>query len=262
MTCKEVLNILEEQVAPVKLSDDFCAKYKMYDNSGIIIDTGNDVIGAVFSLDFSESAVNQAIEKGYNLIITHHPAIYGGISRIDIFQDAKSRAIEKCLKHGISVISMHLNFDIAPEGIDYHLMCGLGGKAGKPLATVEGGAYGRVYDITPTPAEDYMKQIDKTFRTKRAVLYGGEEAIFKRVASFCGAGCDDSAMAYAKNEKADVLVSSDLKHHEIAELVECGIAVIELTHYCAESYGFEKIYQKVKNILQMPSLFVYDERVA
>ena len=89
MKVEEVLHILESCVAPVSLSDEFCATYKMYDNSGIIINCASEVTGVLFSLDLSIEAVNRAIERGYNLIVTHHPAIYGGISRIDITRDPK-----------------------------------------------------------------------------------------------------------------------------------------------------------------------------
>ncbi len=140
MKLNEVLQRLEE-VAPVALSDEFCAKYKMYDNSGIIINCGADIKGALFSLDLSENAVRQAKNNGCNLIITHHPAIYGGISRFDLTADPQSKALAECISSGISVISMHLNFDAAPNGIDYYLMLGLGGeKADKILAPIVGGS--------------------------------------------------------------------------------------------------------------------------
>ena len=139
MTVEEVFGLLEKSVAPVKVSDDFCAKFKMYDNSGIIINCGEKVSGALFSLDLSEAAADKAAELGYNLIVTHHPAIYGGISRFDLTSSAQSRALAKCIKNGVSVISMHLNFDAAPQGIDYYLMRGLGGENAKVLAQVEGG---------------------------------------------------------------------------------------------------------------------------
>ena len=64
MKAEQVLHILECSVAPVKLSDEFCVKYNMYDNSGIIINCGNEVTGALFSLDFSIEAVNRAICVG------------------------------------------------------------------------------------------------------------------------------------------------------------------------------------------------------
>ncbi|MGN1060622.1 MAG: Nif3-like dinuclear metal center hexameric protein [Candidatus Coproplasma sp.] len=262
MKVEEVLHILEERIAPVALSDAFCAKYKMYDNSGIIINCGNPVTGALFSLDFSEAAVKAAIDKGYNLLITHHPAIYGGVSRIDIEQDSKSRAIENCIKNGISVISMHLNFDVAPEGIDYYLMLGLGGKNCAVCAPVTGGGYGRAYEVEPAHIKDFLKKISAEFRTHRAVYHGDENIIVSKVGSFCGAGCDDTNMRFAKDNGCNLFVSSDLKHHEIAELVESGIGVLELTHYCAESYGFNRIYENLKESITIPSSFLFDERFA
>ena len=255
MKLTAILKKLEE-VAPVALSDRFCKTYSMYDNSGIIADCGADINGAVFSLDLSDSAVAEAEKRGYNLIVTHHPAIYGGISKLN-----SGDTVAECFRKGISVISMHLNFDVAPEGIDYHLMRGLGGSAAKTLAPVEGGAYGRVYAVAPVEFSDYKKYVRETFSTDRALFYGGERTV-KKVASFCGAGCDGRAIEFAVSEGADVFVSSDIKHHEITALLHSGINVIHLTHYSAESYGFNKIYLKIKDGLQIPSSFFFDKEIA
>ncbi len=262
MTVEEVLTLLEERVAPVKLSDDFCAKFKMYDNSGIIINCGNEVTGALFSLDLSEAAVYRAAELGYNLIVTHHPAIYGGVSRFDLTANAQSRALANCLKNGISVISMHLNFDAAPKGIDYYLMQGIGGTDCKVLAQVEGGGYGRAYGVYPRTMPELIAEIQKNFNTERIIVHGEKGGKISKMASFCGAGLDDAAVAFAKSEGVDAVVSSDLSHHRISELVESGIAVIQLTHYCCEAYGFNKIYHNVKTGLQIPSSYFTDERFA
>lgn len=262
MTAEQVLHILEERVAPVKLSDDFCAKYKLYDNSGIILNTGKDVNGVLFSLDLSEEAVKKAVAKGYNLIVTHHPAIYGGVSRIDVAADSKSRALAGCIQNGISVISMHLNFDAAPQGIDYYLMKGLGGSDCRICSFVEGGGYGRAYKVAPAPLKDYVRKVASEFKTGRAVCHGDADITVAKVASFCGAGCDGAAIAFAKANNCDLFISSDLKHHEIAELVESGISVLQLTHYSAEAYGFGKIYNTVKDRIDAPSSFFFDERFA
>ena len=61
MTVGQALALYENKVAPVKVSDDFCAKYKMYDNSGVIIDCGKEVTGVLFTLDLSEAAVKLAV---------------------------------------------------------------------------------------------------------------------------------------------------------------------------------------------------------
>ncbi len=213
MTVEEVFCFLENNVAPVKLSDDFCSKYKMYDNSGIVINCGQPVTGALFSLDLSAAAAEQAVKLGYNLIVTHHPAIYGGVSRFDLATNPQSRAIATCLKHGISVISMHLNWDAAPRGIDYYLMRGLGGADCKVLCEIQGGGYGGVYEVSPVTKAEFLKNISGNFKTTRAVCHGSAQGQVKKVASFCGAGCDDNSIAFAKAQKVDVLVASDIQHY-------------------------------------------------
>lgn len=259
MTVESVLKILEREVAPVKVSDDFCKKYSMYDNSGIIINCGKEVKGILFSLDFSLGAVQEAEKLGYNLIVTHHPAIYGGINRIDLTADAQSRAIAECLTNGISVISMHLNFDAAPEGIDNFLMQGVGGKDFSALSSVDGGNYGRSYTVAPVALPELLSKINANFSTA-ALCHGLDNRTVKKVASFCGAGCDDAAVKFAKEQKVDAVVSSDFGHHRILELVESGIAVIQLKHYAAENYGFNRIYKNISGKLRLPSQYFTDGR--
>ena len=243
-----------ENVAPVALSDRFCAKYRMYDNSGIIIDCKEEIKGALFSLDLSFKAIEEAKKRGCNLIVTHHPAIFGGISRISV-----DDVIGTCLKSGISVISMHLNFDAAPCGIDYHLMRGLGGENAEIYEDVEGGGYGRVYGVKEVKFAELETAVRKNFNTQRALFYGDSQRKVQKIASFCGAGCNNDAIEFAKRNGADVLVSSDMKHHEIAALLQKGINVIHLTHYSAENYGFNKIYTQISSAFSIPTAFFADE---
>lgn len=253
MKLKEVFEKLEA-VAPVALSDEFCAKYKMYDNSGIIIDCKEEIEGALFSLDLSFKAMEEAKKRGFNLIVTHHPAIFGGISKI-----SADDLIGTCLKSGISVISMHLNFDAAPCGIDHYLMRGLGGDNPEILSPVTGGGYGRVYSVKSLSFGELEKAVRKNFNTERALFYGDRDRQVKKIASFCGAGCDNSAIEFARRNSADVFVSSDIKHHEIAKIIEMGINVIHLTHYSAENYGFNKIYTQISSSFSIPTAFFADK---
>ena len=242
-----------ETIAPVALSDEFCRKYRMYDNSGIIIDCKEDIKGALFSLDLSFKAIDEAKKRGFNLIVTHHPAIFGGISRI-----STDDVIGTCLKSGISVISMHLNFDSAPNGIDYHLMRGLGGEKAEILDDVQGGGYGRVYSVKEIKFGELEKVVCTNFNTQRALFYGDNGRLVKKIASFCGAGCNNEAISFAKRNGADVFVSSDMKHHEIAALLGMGINVIHLTHYSAENYGFNKIYTQISSDFSIPTAYFAD----
>lgn len=260
MKVEEVLSCIEE-VAPLKLSHDFCKNYGLYDNSGIIVNCGKPVTGVLFCLDLTESAVDRALSLGYNVIATHHPAIYGGISKFDLTSDPQSCALAKCMEQGISVISMHLNCDSAKHGIDYYLMKGLGGKSSEVLCPLPDGGYGRVYEVKEADFLSYCKSVEKEFNTNRLIAYGNWEKRVKKVASFCGAGCDDKAISFAFKNGADVFVSSDMKHHEVLALTQRGINVIVLTHYASENYGFEKIYFEIKDGLKTASAYFTQEEL-
>lgn len=259
MKSSELLNLLE-YIGPLSISDEFCKKYGHYDNSGILVDSGEDITGILFSLDLSEKAIREAKRLGFNAIVTHHPAIFGAINSVSVY-NCKTSLIAECLKSGITVVSMHLNFDAAPEGIDYHLMRGLGGDEGKTLVKLSNGAYGRVYNVKPRKLSEYVEFIKKNFGTDRVIYYGGKDKVISRVSSFCGAGCDDESIAFSAEEGADVLVSSDIKHHHIAALLSRGVGVIILTHYASENYGFNKIYSKIIEELNVSAAYFCDDEL-
>ena len=274
MKLSEIYKIANE-IAPKNLSDEYCAACNAYDNSGVLVDTGDDIRGILFTLDFSFAAINKAIGLGCNLIITHHPAMYGKINhaRVDA-DDLTERKIVKCIRNGISVVSMHLNLDCAPHGIDESLATGIWDSAmatnpqqgvfSRRLAimhTVSDGGYGRAYDVQPTTLNALVAQMKITFETNRVLVYGDGNKEIARVASFCGAGSDEGALAFAKREGAQVIVSSDFRHHILTSAVESGMAVIVLTHYASENYGMKKYYEKIRKQLEIPCEYHTDENL-
>ena len=82
-----------------------------------------------------------------------------------------------------------------------------------------------------------------------------------RAASFCGAGADDGSLSFAARERADVVVSSDFKHHLLTFAVEKGMSVVVLTHYASENYGFQKYYQKISQRIDLPCVYHTDENM-
>lgn len=284
MRLSDIYNIADE-LAPKRLSDEMCSTLGWYDNSGILIDVGEEINGVVCSLDLSFAAIDEAIERGANLIVTHHPAIFAKLNRI-LYDDESlvGGKLVKCIRNGISVISMHLNLDLAPEGTDESLMNGVYLAActalenhetegagmrspnfsAQPVATMNtfsGGAYGRVYDVPATELKTLAKGMEKQFGNGRIAVYGNGETKIKRVASFCGAGADESAIAFAKKHGADVVISSDFKHHVLSLAAESGLAVVTLTHYASEHYGFKKYYEKIRQRLEIPCAYHTDENL-
>ena len=243
-------------LAPKALSDEYCAKYGAYDNSGILVDTGEEIERVLFSLDLSFAAIEKAVQSGAKLIITHHPAIYGKISDIstNAFEPLGEKLIT-CIKNGISVLSMHLNLDGVSGGIDESLQEGvttasLGDMASAAIMhPLSDGGYGRSYPIREIALKELVKGMERVFRTSKIVAYGDLNAKIEKVASFCGSGADECAVEFAIKQGAQVLISSDFKHHVLALALEKGLSVIALTHYASENYGFEKYYEKMRQRL-------------
>lgn len=255
-----------EMVAPKRLSNEYCEKYGAYDNSGVLLETGDEIVGVVFSLDFSQKAIDKAIETGANLIVTHHPAIYGKISEICVSNFSPiSEKIMKCLQNKISVISMHLNLDCAQGGIDESLMQGILCATGSPrtdfvlMHTLSQGGYGRVYQTRKTYFTDFAESLKKQFNTERMSVYANGKRTIKKVASFCGAGADEESVQFAVEQGADVIVSADFKHHVLALANEKNIAVVALTHYASEQYGFKEFYKKISQKVDLPCVYHTDE---
>lgn len=253
MELSDLLSALEE-ICPLQLSYD-CIEQGGYDNSGLLIKTRQNVKKILFSLDFSAIVVQKAIIVGADTIITHHPAIYHPIKTVGV---TPNDAIALAVKNDLNVISMHLNLDIAFDGIDDCLAYGLGGETLTPLNLGFIG-YGKEFVVQPTTIKAYAEKISKIFGTQKLLVYGNPETIIEKVASFCGAGGSEGA---TYNGNANLIVTSDLAHHEIKAIIEKGKNLIILPHYTAENYGFTKFYNKVTKTIGdkvETSIFV-DER--
>ena len=74
MRLKNIYDAADE-LAPFALSAEYCDTYGAHDNSGILLDCGEEVTGVLCSLDLSLEAAEQAKRAGANVIFTHNPAI-------------------------------------------------------------------------------------------------------------------------------------------------------------------------------------------
>ena len=250
----ELLTILEEY-APLEISHKAIQKGD-YDNSGLLVKTNQNASKILFSLDLSVEAVKRAEEVGADTIVTHHPAIYNPIKSIDI--DGENKALILAIKKGLSIISMHLNLDMAKMGIDYYLAKGLGAAEDIILDDLDGvHGYGRQFKVGKD-AEEFLNSAEKELGTDKILFYGN--GIVECCASFCGGG-SSHALNMVKEGKtdADLIVSSDMPHHILQELIEGGKKVMIIPHYVSENYGFNKFYEWALERLDKKALLYYFE---
>ena len=242
---KDFLSKLEE-IAPLVYSD-MQVKQGAYDNSGIIANNGSDVKSVLFSLDLSKSAIDKAIEIGADLIVTHHPAIYTPIASLTF--DGENKNLIRAIGNNINVISMHLNLDVAPQGIDLQLAKALGGtdlSCLQGLGVSDDVGYGKAFNVKEQTLKEYVAYIKDKLNTQKVIAYGDNKVI--SVASFCGGGASIAVQMLKDGilKNVDTIISSDLSHHHIYAILESGKNAIIIPHYVAENYGFNKFFELVK----------------
>src|ERR1700744_6566059 len=100
-----------ESLAPLAYQED-------YDNSGLIV--GNpeqEVNQALISLDCTEIIVDEAIAKGCQVIISHHPIVFRGLKKFNS-KTYVERVVEKAIKNDIAIYAIHTNLDNVMDGVN------------------------------------------------------------------------------------------------------------------------------------------------
>ncbi len=109
MKIKELTQYLES-VAPL-------AYQESYDNSGLIVGNPNDEIRkALISLDCTEEVVEEAIRKGCDIILSHHPIVFNGLKQFT-GKNYVERTVVKAIKNNIALYAIHTNLDNVLGGV-------------------------------------------------------------------------------------------------------------------------------------------------
>ncbi|MEH6681901.1 MAG: Nif3-like dinuclear metal center hexameric protein [Sediminicola sp.] len=110
MIVKQITEILEE-LAPLDYAEDF-------DNVGLLLgDPQMRVSGILVSLDTLENVVDEAIDKNRNLIVSFHPIIFKGLTKIT-GRNYVERVVLKCIQNNIALYSMHTALDNMNTGVN------------------------------------------------------------------------------------------------------------------------------------------------
>ncbi len=118
MKIKEIIQAIE-QFAPLQYQES-------YDNAGLIFgQAGVEVTNALLTLDATEAVIDEAIAKGCNLVIAHHPIVFGGLKKINGNSYVERVAI-KAIKHDIAVYAAHTNLDNVRNGVCAQMAAKLG----------------------------------------------------------------------------------------------------------------------------------------
>lgn len=118
MKVRDIINFLET-VAPSSLQES-------YDNVGLLVGDANGVCtGVLCCLDVTDAVLDEAIQKGCNLIVAHHPMIFGGVKQITP-NDVTGQLIIKSIQKNIAIYAIHTNLDNILDGVNGKMAVMLG----------------------------------------------------------------------------------------------------------------------------------------
>ncbi len=220
-----------------------------YDNTGwqVMLPGQKDApcTGALLCVDATPEIVAEAVAKGCNLIITHHPLLFRATKQLTGVNRVDQTAIA-ALRAGVAIYSSHTALDSAPGGISWVLAEKLGMKDTRTLdrtCDAEGrGAVGLgVIGSLPSPMEplDFVRKVKEVCNAKIARCSGIPAHKIERVA-LCG-GAGGEYIAVAAGLGADAIVTADIKHNQFLD--DChAIMTVDVGHYETESCAKEIFY--------------------
>lgn len=130
MKIKELTNYLE-RIAPLSYQES-------YDNAGLIVGNAEDEITkALISLDCTETVVDEAIAKGCDIIISHHPIVFKGLKKFNN-RNYVERTVIKAIKNNIALYAIHTNLDNVVGGVSSKIADKLGLEAQAILSPKSG----------------------------------------------------------------------------------------------------------------------------
>ena len=171
----------------------------------------------VLCLDLDDISFNEVkkLDKKPDLILTHHPFLYGTRYHVFKFDEIKKRLCLEVDEHDIPVYSMHTNFDTGRGGMNDALSEALGLLDVKPLEFCRMARGGRL----PKPMEvhEFAKMATKAFNIEYSELVHAGKDTIEKVAIVGGGGSRRYDLAIL--EGYDIFISGDAPHHLRREVI-------------------------------------------
>ena len=230
VTCQEVMDAVE-RIAPKRLAEE-------WDNPGLLVGSPKQEVHKVLvCLDAGDAAVEEAVRKGADMIVSHHPIIFRPIKKLRTDLPL-GRRIRELMKHDIAVLAAHTNLDIARGGVNDVLAKKLRLQDLGPFVVSRQeddgaeslGRMGRLAE--QLSAEEFARQVKAALPVSHVRLaFAGSHPVNK-VAICSGSGAE--FIGKAASLGADAYVTGDVRYHDAQHAVERGMHVIDAGHFGTE----------------------------
>lgn len=231
-----------------------------YDNVGLLVGYADmPVTGVLINLDMTEAVLEEARERGCNMVVAHHPIWFSGRKRLN-GEDYVSRVIMYAVKHDIALYACHTNLDNVRTGVNQQMAGRLGlegleflqAKPGdEPLGS---GMIGTLPQ--PMAKNDFLQLVKDQFECGGIRYADGPQDTIHKVA-LCG-GAGSFLTRQALRQGADAFVTSDITYHKFFDQEE-KMLLLDIGHYESEQFTSPLIYEYLSK--KFPTFALYLSQV-
>lgn len=222
MTVREIYDFLSGK-APVDTALDF-------DNVGLLVGRlDRNITRVLTALDITDDVIQEAVDMGAELILSHHPLFFQ-LKSVSDSSWAGERALTLA-ENKIAAICMHTNLDAAEGGVNDALMQALGAERTRVLDTDSG--IGRIGVLTETLSmQAFLSHVKKALNTNGLRYHNAGHPVHK-LAVCGGSGGGDITLAHSLG--CDTYVTADIKYDQFLEAKHLGLNLIDADHFCTEN---------------------------
>ncbi|MEM7102522.1 MAG: Nif3-like dinuclear metal center hexameric protein [Bacteroidota bacterium] len=246
MKIKDLISHLESIAPPVY--------QESYDNAGLIVGNPSEMLnGVLLCLDSTEAVIDEAIEKGCNLVIAHHPIVFFGLKRFN-GSNYVERTVMKAIKNDIAIYAAHTNLDNVYNGVNAKISERLGltnkhillpknepGVDEDPARVIGSGMIGTLEQ--PMKEKAFLQLLKDRMQAsvvKHTQLLG--KPISK--VAVCG-GAGGFLLKHAIREGAQIFITSDYKYHEFFD-ADGKIIIADIGHFESEQFTIQLFEELIR----------------
>ena len=226
-----------ESIAPLSLQED-------WDNSGFQLKLSDNVNRVLVALEITDEVIDEAIEMGADLILTHHPLYFRPLKCIESGKYLSDFTI-KLIKNNISVYSSHTPFDICEGGNNDYLGQLLGLENIRPMAGDDSSITRCGTLKVPATAYEIIEKAEEALVIDSGFFkYSGElDTVIRKIGWCTGAG--DEFVEMALKEGCELFISGDVKYHTAQNARSMGISLLDCGHFGTEYLFAENMASKL-----------------
>ncbi len=215
-----------ERIAPLRFQDE-------WDNSGLQVGFAGDEVGKVLvCLDITEDIVDEALSKGCNMIVSHHPLLFHSLKQVSDCT-YQQRCVTKAIKEGIAIYSAHTSLDNAPGGVNHKIAELIGLKNPEWIEPHEDSGSGLIGELPEAMEPEQFLETLKTIFKVESLRHSEPAGKSVKKVALCG-GAGAFLMPLAKTLGADCFITGEFHYHDYFE--SDGMLLVELGHYQSEQY--------------------------